>query len=212
MSDQEPEPSTSRQDMPHIRLNSGRDDPFVETNEGYAPLTGRTLPRPLIPALPADGPAPINTQRISPYGVSNAPEATEFLLPPRLRPSVGIDQDRSGSPDRWSQGRSSVSSISRESRSGMDPFEDLGAPSSRSGSDDYDVNTQTVSEKFNIMPTDGLLLFPEDVEKDDYMHNPEAGDVDRDCDMCNRRGLMNVGGLGVLVVGLLVLFIGYPVM
>jgi hypothetical protein len=33
---------------------------------------------------------------------------------------------------------------------------------------EYDVNTQTVSGKFNIMPTDGLLLFPEDVEKDDY--------------------------------------------
>lgn len=94
----------------------------------------------------------------------------------------------------------------------MDPFEDSRAPSSRSGSDDYDVNTQTVSEKFNIMPTDGLLLFPEDVEKDDYLHNPDPADRDRDCDLCNRRGVLNVGGLAVLTLGLLVLFIGYPVM
>jgi hypothetical protein len=81
-----------------------------------------------------------------------------------------------------------------------------------SGNEDYDVNTQTVSEKFNIMPTDGLLLFPEDVEKDDYMHNPDPLDKDRDCDIWNRRGVMNLGGLLVLTLGILVLFIGYPVM
>jgi hypothetical protein len=34
------------------------------------------------------------------------------------------------------------------------------------------------------MPTDGLLLFPEDVEKDDYLHNPDPADKDRDCDIC----------------------------
>jgi hypothetical protein len=94
----------------------------------------------------------------------------------------------------------------------LDPFEDSRAPSSRAGSDEYDVNTQTVSEKFNIMPTDGLLLFPEDVEKDDYLHNPDPSDRDRECDIWNRRGMLNVGGLVVLTVGLLVLFIGYPIM
>lgn len=201
---------SSRQDMPHIRLNSGRQDPFIETNEGYAPLTGRTLPRPLTPAV-SDASAPLGAQGISPYGVSQAPDSSELLLP-RLRPTVGTDQERTGSPDRWSHGRSSISSISRESRFQMDPYDGSRAPSSRSGSDDYDVNTQTVSEKFNITPTDGLLLFPEDVEKDDYLHNPEPGDVERDCDICNRRGLLNVGGLAVLTIGLLVLFIGYPVM
>ncbi|KAJ6135564.1 hypothetical protein N7512_000724 [Penicillium capsulatum] len=205
MPDQDPGPS--RQDMPHIRLNSGRQDPFIETNEGYAPLNGRVSPRPLTPAV-SDAPTPFGAQGISPYGVSQAPESSEFLLPPRLRPTVGADQERSGSPDRWSQGRSSISSLSR---SQMDLYEDSRAPSSRSGSDDYDVNTQTVSEKFNITPTDGLLLFPEDVEKDDYLHNPDPGDVERDCDICNRRGIVNVGGLAVLTIGLLVLFIGYPV-
>lgn len=201
-----------KRDMPSIRLNSGRQDaPISETNEGYVPINGRLLPRPLTPGV--DVPNPFGAQGISPYGISNAPESSEFLLPPKLRPTPRDDLDRSGSPDRWSQGRSSFSSISGESRFHvMDPFEDSRAPSSRSGSDDYDVNTQTVSEKFNIMPTDGLLLFPEDVEKDDYLHNPDPADRDRDCDLCNRRGVLNVGGLAVLTLGLLVLFIGYPVM
>lgn len=208
MSDRDIEPT--RQDMPHIRLNSGRQEPIIETNEGYAPLTGLNLPRPLTPAL--SDTAPLGAQGISPYGVSQAPESSELLLPPRLRPTVGVDQERPVSPDRWSQGGSSISSLSRDSRFQMDPYENSRAPSSGSASDENDVNTQTVSEKFNITPTDGLLLFPEDVEKDDYLHNPEAGDAERDCDICNRRGLLNVGGLAVLTIGLLVLFIGYPVM
>lgn len=198
---------------PHIRINSGRQDPFIESNECYAPLTGRTLPRPLTPAA-AELPAPVvvGVQGISPYGIA-APDSSEFLLPPRLRPSTRDDGERSGSPDRWSTGGSSFSSIGRDSRFNADPFEDsTRAPSSRSGSDEYDMNTQTVSEKFNITPSDGLLLFPEDVEKDDYLHNPDPMDKDRDCDICNRRGVLNVGGLAVLTVGILVLFIGYPLM
>lgn len=90
-------------------------------------------------------------------------------------------------------------------------MEDSRAPS-RAGSDENDVNTQTVTEKFNIMPTEGLLLFPEDVEKDDYLHNPGPNDHEKDCDIWNRRGLVNIGGLVLLTVGFLVLFIGYPVM
>lgn len=61
------------------------------------------------------------------------------------------------------------------------------------------------------MPSAGLLLFPEDVEKDDYLHNPEPGDNDREkCDIFTKRGMANVGGLALITVGLLVLFIGYP--
>lgn len=101
--------------------------------------------------------------------------------------------------------------MSRESTFPLDPFHDSTAPS-HAGSEEYDVNTQTVSGKFNIMPTDGLLLFPEDVEKDDYMHNPDPADKDRDCDIWNRRGILNVGGLAIFTLGLLVLFIGYPLM
>tara|TARA_R110002060_G_scaffold20849_3_gene28410 strand:+ start:742 stop:978 length:237 start_codon:yes stop_codon:yes gene_type:complete len=70
-----------------------------------------------------------------------------------------------------------------------------------------------VSEKYNIMPSAGLLLFPEDVEKDDWLHNPGPDDNKRDkCDIWTKRGITNVGGLLIVTVGLLVLFIGYPVL
>lgn len=74
------------------------------------------------------------------------------------------------------------------------------------------MNTQTVSEKYNILPSAGLLLFPEDVEKDDYLHNPDPNGEPRDCDIFTKRGLVNVGGLAFIVIGILVLFIGYPVL
>jgi len=90
------------------------------------------------------------------------------------------------------------------------PFDDSRAPS-RAGSDD-DINTQTVSEKFNIMPSAGLLLFPEDVEKDDYLHNPDPNDKEDKCDVFSKRGFMNLGGLAFITIGVLVLFIGYPVL
>lgn len=213
MSDHSPDSSEGK--TPHIRLNSGRQDPFLQTNGGYAPLTSRTFPRPLTPQGP-ETPTAVGARgmAVSPYGASNVPESSEFLLPPKLRPTQGqgvSETDRPRSPDRWSAARSSISSISRESTFPLDPFHDSRAPS-HAGSEEYDVNTQTVSGKFNIMPTDGLLLFPEDVEKDDYLHNPDPADKDRDCDIWNRRGIMNLGGLAVFTVGLLVLFIGYPLM
>jgi len=99
---------------------------------------------------------------------------------------------------------------SRDSRGPfVSPFDDSRAPS-RAGSDD-DVNTQTVSEKYNIMPSAGLLLFPEDVEKDDYLHNPAPGDNDREkCDIFTKRGITNLGGLFLITAGLLTVFIVYP--
>jgi beta-glucan synthesis-associated protein KRE6 len=93
------------------------------------------------------------------------------------------------------------------------PFGDSRAPS-RAGSDDESVNTQTVSEKFNIHPSAGLLLFPEDVENDDYLHNPDPNEKDKlhFGDLLNRRSLVNVGGLAVIILGILVLFIVYPIL
>ena len=197
--------------MPHIRLNSGRQDPITDSDDGISPLSARPVARPLTPTA-AESSIPIGAKGMSPYGVSAAPESSEFLLPPKLRLTTRDESDRPGSPDRWSAGASSISSISRESQSQLDPFEGSRGPSSRAGSDEYDVNTQTVSEKFNITPSDGLLLFPEDVEKDDYLHNPDPRDHDRDCDIWNRRGILNLGGLVFMTLGILILFIGYPVM
>lgn len=94
------------------------------------------------------------------------------------------------------------------------PFDDSRAPSRAGSDDDGHVNTQTVSEKYNILPSAGLLLFPEDVEKDDYLHNPDPNDKEgriKWADLCSARGLTNVGGLSLLFAGLMVLFIGYPI-
>lgn len=109
--------------------------------------------------------------------------------------------------------RTSWSSDGRESKVyGSNPFDDSRAPS-RAGSDDDNVNTQTVSEKYNILPSAGLLLFPEDIEKDDWLHNPDPNEKEkRECDIFTKRGFVNVGGLALITVGILVLFIGYPIL
>ncbi|KAI5301634.1 hypothetical protein KEM56_001516 [Ascosphaera pollenicola] len=65
---------------------------------------------------------------------------------------------------------------------------------------DDDFNTQSVVEKFMILPDEGMIVAPEAVEADDYLHNPDPTDSQRDFNFWNRRGLLNLGGL------LLVLF------
>ncbi|KAI9690920.1 MAG: hypothetical protein M1822_008540 [Bathelium mastoideum] len=153
---------------------------------------------------------------------SNAPaESSDLLLPPsRSRPSRRFRDDlspvRSPSEAGFSSRRTSwTSEGSRDSKYGpfASPFDDSRAPS-RAGSDEEGVNTQTVSEKYNILPSAGLLLFPEDVEKDDWLHNPDPNEKEklhlRDC--FSKRGLVNVGGLVFLIGGILVLFIGYPIL
>ena len=70
-----------------------------------------------------------------------------------------------------------------------------------------------MSEKYNILPSAGLLLFPEDVEKDDWLHNPDPNEKEkRECDIFSKRGMVNLGGLAFLTLGVLILFIGYPIM
>ena len=69
-----------------------------------------------------------------------------------------------------------------------------------------------MSEKYNILPSAGLLLFPEYVEKEDCLHNPDPNDNKRDCYIFSKRGLVNIGGLVLITLGVLVLFIGYPIL
>jgi beta-glucan synthesis-associated protein KRE6 len=69
-----------------------------------------------------------------------------------------------------------------------------------------------VSEKYNILPSAGLLLFPEDVEKDDWLHNPDPKDKDFSCEIFSARGIVNTGGLIFITLGILFLFIGLPVL
>ena len=107
----------------------------------------------------------------------------------------------------------STDAPSRDSRIYASQYGDDSRAPSRAGSDDDNVNTQTVAEKYNITPTAGLLLFPEDIEKDDWLHNPGPDDEKkRECDIFTKRGLVNVGGLALITIGILILFIGFPIL
>nr|POE96429.1 putative beta-glucan synthesis-associated protein c23h3.11c [Quercus suber] len=227
-----------RHGPPHIRLNSGNDDllnlaqqsPGEDAETQIArPQTSRqpssrSLTSP--PARPGTAPSSGEANSGSSHYQNHTPaEAAELLLPPRKSKTRRYRDDdsdmRSPSQSGFNSRRTSWSSESagsRDSRSYaggpfVSPFDDSRAPS-RAGSDEEGVNTQTVSEKYNILPSAGLLLFPEDVEKDDYLHNPDPNERDRMnwADLFSKRGLMNVGGLGLITLGVLILFIGYPIL
>jgi hypothetical protein len=206
---------------PHITVNSGsggnlldnlRSDSSPSTTAGTPVFSRQLLPQHNQQARPPPGP--------SLYITPGVAESSEMLLAPSRARGPRPYQDMppespSRSQSAMSSRRTSWSSDagSRDSRHGpfASPFDDSRAPS-RAGSDE-DINTQTVSEKYNIMPSAGLLLFPEDVEKDDYLHNPDPNDKDGEkCDVFSKRGMMNIGGLAFITLGVLVLFIGYPVL
>ncbi|KAK5132055.1 hypothetical protein LTR08_000392 [Meristemomyces frigidus] len=223
-----------RSGPPHIRLNSGSDDLLNMAAQGTQPQpltrpqTSRQASSRSLTSQARPGTAPDIRQAASNPSLYASPtpaESAELLLPPR-RSRTRRFRDEPESPGAQSPSEagfnsrrtswSSESAGSRDSRYGgpfASPFDDSRAPS-RAGSEDDGVNTQTVSEKYNILPSAGLLLFPEDVEKDDYLHNPDPNDHDKmDCsDLFSKRGLVNVGGLGTLTLGILVLFIVYPIL
>lgn len=220
---------------PHIRLNSGSDD-LLQMQQNNAqqqrPQTSRqTSSRSLIPQNGASRPGTAPSSQLRTHASNNGiyssqtpADSAELLLPPRKSKSTRRFRDEdsplrspasvSGFNSRrtsWSSG----SDGSRDSRYGpfASPFDDSRAPS-RAGSDDEGVNTQTVSEKYNILPSAGLLLFPEDVEKDDWLHTPDPNEREKmNCsDLFSKRGLVNVGGLLLITIGVLILFIGYPIL
>lgn len=217
-----------QQHNPHIRLNSESGD-FPGMNASSEEPQYRPAPPPPTSRslIPPQGSTPILRQQSSSsslYNANNPLESAELLLPPRTsrnRRFRDDDDDTMRSPNAsgYNSRRTSWSSESagsRDSRLGpfASPFDDSRAPS-RSGSDDEGVNTQTVSEKYNILPSAGLLLFPEDIEKDDYLHNPDPNDkLNRiTCaDLFSRRGIVNLGGLMCITLGIAMLFIGYPIL
>lgn len=229
-SDTSPPP---RHAPPHIRLNSGTDD-LLNTQQNnqeqaYDPQSQTATRQPSSRSLTANsrpGTAPSARPAVSNNALYNqVQESTELLLPPkRSRNSRRFRDDespmRSPAESQHASRRTSWSSESGQSVTSKNaspfysPFDDSRAPS-RAGSDEDGVNTQTVSEKYNILPSAGLLLFPEDVEKDDYLHNPDPNDRDgkMSCaDLFSKRGLVNVGGLALITLGIMVLFIVYPVL
>jgi hypothetical protein len=202
---------------PHIRLNSGTQQARTDDNSPPAvrPSTARTqsarsLTQPTRPTTAPQSPGIYSPPVAGVYSDADIAASAEMLLPPK---KLKTRPYRDESPIRSPSAMSRRTSWSSDMTGGpfASPFDDSRAPS-RAGSEE-DLNTQTVSEKFNIHPSAGLLLFPEDVEKDDYLHNPDPNEKDkRDCDIFTRRGIVNLGGLALLALGLLVLFIGYPVL
>ncbi|KAF1991447.1 glycoside hydrolase family 16 protein [Aulographum hederae CBS 113979] len=212
-----PPPHIPRAGPPHIRLNSGTDNILTDSSHERPSTARQPSSRSLMPQRPGTSPTPSSStfQR----GYVNPAESSELLLPPKKGRSRRFRDEespmRSPTPSGMSSRRTSWSSegSSRDSRNPfMSPFDDSRAPSRAGSSDDEFVNTQTVSEKYNILPSAGLLLFPEDIEKDDYLHNPDPNDKDRDCDVFSKRGVVNIGGLALITLGLLVLFIGFPIL
>lgn len=115
-------------------------------------------------------------------------------------------------PSPLSSRRTSWESIgSREDFQGpfVSPLDD---PAKASSSGEA-INTQTVAQKYLITPTPDLILFPEDVEADDYLHNPDPNESDKyKFEIWSRRGMINVGGLIFVILGILALFVAYPVL
>ncbi|KAF7588685.1 hypothetical protein BBP40_005318 [Aspergillus hancockii] len=201
---------------PHIRLNSGQHDPFSDSEETYAPAPPNhgAIGRALTPSM-TKSPSTGTFQTIQTgLGSPTPQESTEFLLPPRPgRHREDYEPFRSPDMSVQSSRRTSwTSEAGSDSRGYFYPrYGDMRSPS-QADDDESDVNTQTVTEKFNIMPSEGLILFENDVEDDDYLHKPDPSDKERDCDIWNRRGVLNVGGLVLFTLGLLMLFIGYPIL
>ncbi len=210
--------SSPARETPHIQVNSGQGNLLSTGAFSNSPQGAQRSQssRSLVPQRPQTS-SSLKTRPLHTPLYSNGPaDSAELLLPPsRQRPRRFRDEDSvSNSPIEPPSRRSSWGSEPyRDSRPyPINPFEDSRSPS-RAGSDDDNINTQTVAEKYNIQPSAGLLLFPEDIENDDYLHNPDADDQDkRECDIFTKRGMVNVGGLGFIVVGILVLFIGYPIL
>ncbi|KAK1907356.1 hypothetical protein P3342_005682 [Pyrenophora teres f. teres] len=163
-------PQSPRGDAPpHLRLNSGTQEPLTdETSTTARPTSARTTSARSLtqPTRPGTAPSPGFPSPTNSHVYSNATiaESSEMLLPPKKLRTTRSYRDESPmqSPSALSSRRTSWSSDFTGGPFGS-PFDDSRAPS-RAGSEE-DLNTQTVSEKFNILPSAGLLLFPEDVER-----------------------------------------------
>ncbi|KAK8247435.1 beta-glucan synthesis-associated protein SKN1 [Phyllosticta capitalensis] len=206
---------------PHIRLNSDSDDTLAAADASPdAPVPVRQISTRSLTLETRQDTAVTGASSLYNQAGTMA-ESAELLLPPRVSRTRRMRDEDSPSvlraPSEMGSRRTSWSSESagsRDSRIFASPFGDESRSPSRAGSDDdSQLNTQTVSEKYNILPSAGLLLFPEDVETDDYLHNPDPSDKESmDCNVFTKRGALNVGGLLLLTLGLLMLFIGYPIM
>ncbi|KLJ08370.1 hypothetical protein EMPG_16201 [Blastomyces silverae] len=186
--------------MPTIEVTSDQSDPFLTPHASSSSLISPPQP----PYSPAYRPVS-----------SHGNDSSEYLALPNPPQRQRDESHGSAEYSNLASRRTSWSSEGGVVREGtgyaFNPMWEY--PShSRIASDDDPVTTQTVMEKYAILPNENLLVFPEDVEKDDYLHNPDPNEKDRDCNVWTRRGAVNVLGLAAVVLGILSLFIIYPVL
>ncbi|PGG99996.1 hypothetical protein GX51_06012, partial [Blastomyces parvus] len=189
--------------MPSIQVTSDQSDPFLTPNASSASLISPPQP----PYSPAYRPG-------SSHGGDVSSEYLALPNPPqRQRDESHGSADYSPLPSRRTSWGSEGGVVRDGTGTGyaFNPMWEYRSHS-RMASDDEPVTTQTVMEKYAILPNENLLVFPEDVEKDDYLHNPDPNDKDRDCNVWTRRGAINVLGLAAVVLGILSLFVIYPVL
>ncbi len=99
----------------------------------------------------------------------------------------------------------------------MNPFSDS-RPNSRDDSDAdvtaglLSTSSLAVSSKYAVGPDENLIQYPHEEEKDDYLHNydPEE-EIERDLNFCTPRGALNVGGLALIVLGIIGVFLIWPI-
>ncbi|KAE8231141.1 hypothetical protein CF326_g3852 [Tilletia indica] len=74
------------------------------------------------------------------------------------------------------------------------------------------VNTPGLSGLGGSLAVDNLLWDEKDKDVDDYLHNPdpEQDQKDKGCATMSPRGLFNVAALAIVISGCLALFAGYP--
>jgi beta-glucan synthesis-associated protein KRE6 len=158
----------------------------------------------------------------APY--TDAPPSQEHLLPPSR------DRFKKHYSPSVSSRRSSISSFDSNGDirygpyAGNDPFSDSRAPSrcgSPTNEDKYedeveDLNSDTIAynKRFDVTPKDGILLYRDQPEPDDDMHDPhkDDGEKEGDCNIWTKRGVVNVGVLIVFMLALVGLLVGYPIM
>jgi hypothetical protein len=199
---------------PPIPLNTNDPQGMTEAAPSAAamgdasPIRNRTL----TPQPPMGGMgSPVSSTPHSLYQNYSPVESSDMLVPPGAanRFPAYVDSPLSSRRSSWSVDHGGDPRYAPISY----PFDDSRATSRAASPSPMmePLNMQTITEKYNIYPSSNLLLYPNDKEADDDLHDPTTG-MENDNNIWTKRGLINIGGLGLITLGILILFIGYPIL
>ncbi|KAF3147695.1 hypothetical protein TWF594_002285 [Orbilia oligospora] len=208
---------------PRITLNSSSEDLLQSEQAQYTGPIRNLTPTSTAPSSPI---LPANSRPF--YAPSSPSYSSENLLPP----SKGFSSHRFQNHAVDSSAFIPDYFIHQDSRDSFDSFDNRSAPRDpfstplhsplpwdmndslrpRTRDSDDDASIYPMGEKFDIFTNvDDLIVYPRDIEADDELHAPDGKKIDRDFNFWTKRGVVNLGGLVLLVGGILFLFIGYPV-